>query len=118
MPNFFESIQYDADSFWVVKEFLNTLDGLAFCERAKYIASGIGQSTECADCIFPNDPKDADDPVYDGVFCQYFDDSIIVSEKEFMQLFKVACERYLEIHADTSDELKVRSIIQKINGVG
>jgi CDI immunity protein len=117
-PNLFEDIQYENDPLWIVKEFLNTLDGLAFNKRANYIANGVGQSTECAGCIFPNDPKDYDEELHDGVFCYYFDDNIVVNEKDFMKLFKVACERYLVIHSDSIDSinrLDIQSVIRKIN---
>jgi hypothetical protein len=116
-PNFFESIKYGNDPFWVAKEFLNTLDGLAFCRRANYLASGVGQSTECAGCIFPNDPKDCDDEMYDGVFCYFFDDEVVVSEEAFFGMLKIACERYILIHPNSPDLRDVRSIIQRINDV-
>jgi hypothetical protein len=117
-PNLFENTQYKNDPLWIVKEFLNTLDDSAFNVRVNYIANGIGQSTECAGCIFPNDPKDYGEEVHNGVFCYFFDDSIVIDEKDFMMLFKIALDRYLVIHSDSInsfDRVEIQSIIQKLS---
>lgn len=113
-PNFFENIQYDKDPFWVVKEFLNTLDDWLFYKRLTFLVNSQGQSTEFAGCIFQNDSKDEDEEVYDGVFCFYFDDNVVVSEKYFRELLKIACERYLTIYPNSDDKVAIEAIIQKM----
>jgi CDI immunity protein len=112
--NIFEGIQYDRDDYWVVKEFFNTLNNFLFHERVSILLKGIGQATEHADCFFSSDLKDEQEEVHEGVLCSYFDDSVIIPEKDFMHLLKIACQRYLIIHPDSIDRLKIEKIVSTL----
>jgi CDI immunity protein len=112
--NLFESINYEEDQYWVIKEYLNTLNDGNFYDRILFLANGKGQSTECAACIFPDDVKDEGEEVYDGIFCCYFDDNIVVAQEKFKELLKIACERYLVIHQNSKHKEEIKIIINKI----
>jgi CDI immunity protein len=113
-PNFFESIDYGNDPYWIVKESLNTFDDRNFYIRIIDLVNGKGQSTECAGCIFPDDPKDEGEEIYDGVFCYYFDYKIVISEVDFRKLIKIACERYLMMNLHSKDRENIQIIINEI----
>ena len=113
-PNLFENIQYDSDSFWVVKEFLNTLDGHHFYWGLNHVINGRGCGTEHAGCVFSTDVKDEGEEIYDGVCCHYFDDNVVISEEDFRKLLKVACERYIFIHPNCANKEHIQEIIDKI----
>ncbi|WP_310485349.1 ribonuclease toxin immunity protein CdiI [Chamaesiphon sp. VAR_48_metabat_403] len=113
-PNLFEGIQYDSDPFWVVKEFLNTLSGHYFYWGLNHVTNGQGCGTEHAGCVFPTDGKDEDEEIHDGVYCYYFDDSVVISEEDFRSILKVACERYIFIYPNCVDKKHIQAIIDKM----
>jgi CDI immunity protein len=114
-PNLFESIQYDSDPLWVAKEFINTLGGHYFYWGLNLVINGQGCGTEHAGCRFPTDVKDEGEEIHDGVYCYYFDNSVVISEKDFRNLLKVACERQLSIYPNHANKEHIQAIVDKMD---
>ena len=86
----------------VVKSALDALEGYGFLRVLKSCVEGIGFGDDCVGCLYPIE----DDDDFEGVWCYYLDDEVIVSEDEFRGYLAEACERYIELHPDKKDELE------------
>ena len=111
--NLFEKIDYDNDALWVVKDALNTFNASYFPEFIEsLILKKEGGGDEYGGCRFPSDLDESEiyhdyggNP-FEGVECWYLEDNVVVSEDEFFKLLKEACERYIELHPDKTDEIE------------
>lgn len=112
--NLFENIDYDLDSLWIVKEVFNSMNNMFFLETLNRLVDGIGWPNEYAGCQFSNDLDESEEP-FKGVLCWYLnDDETIVSEKDFYDCLKMACERYIELNPEKQQEiLKIMNRLTK-----
>ena len=111
--NLFTFIDYSNDPLGIVKEALNTFHHAYFIEYvSSFINKKEGVGDENGGCRFPNDLdeyelfNDYGGKPFEGVECWYQDYNIVVSEEEFFNVLRQACERYIELHPDEKDELQ------------
>lgn len=86
----------------VVKSALNALNGLDFLQGLRCWVEGTGYGDDCVGCFYPVD----DDDDFDGVWCYYLDEEVVVSEEEFMDYLAEACQRYIQLNPSKKEKLK------------
>ena len=112
----FEGIGLKNDKVSIVQKALNTLDGYDFLGAVKYFLSKTGYGTDGGGCDFPGDldeyeiERDYGGKPFEGVRCYYLggyeEEEVIVSEKEFFSILKIACQRYIKLHPEKREELE------------
>ncbi|MFY3705932.1 ribonuclease toxin immunity protein CdiI [Achromobacter dolens] len=106
-----------SDELWVVKAYFEFMykDGYFF-DAMKNISKKWGFSTDTVSCSFPDKNSLFKESHFDGVefsFGAYpSDEVVVVSESACLEIAKLACMRYLELHPDCSE--KINAVIEKL----
>jgi hypothetical protein len=103
--NLFKNVDYNSDPLWIAKEVFNAMNNMFFLKTLNKLVDGIGWPNEYAGCQFSND-LDESEEYFEGVLCWYLDYEIIISEKDFYDCLKVACEHYLELNPEKKEEIQ------------
>jgi hypothetical protein len=114
LPELFEHIDYDNDPLQIVKKALNEFNNSHFPRFVEslviYKEGGGGEHGGCRFAKALDESElyaDYNGVPFEGVECWSYDDQeIIVSEHEFYKCLKLACDKYIELHPETRDELE------------
>ncbi|KGM26447.1 hypothetical protein KS18_20200 [Photorhabdus luminescens] len=103
----FKKIDYDSDPEWVVKDFFNSMnlqDKLLW--TLPFLLNKTGCGVNETYCIFPDltDP----DPEYhfEGIMFGVWEGEVIVPESIGFEYIKLACEKYLQLHPEDTEQVK------------
>ncbi|WP_217470668.1 ribonuclease toxin immunity protein CdiI [Photorhabdus akhurstii] len=103
----FEKIDYDNDSKWIMKEFFNSIYSQGeFLWALPLVLKKDGCGVNETYCTFPN--LDDPDPEYhfEGVMFGVWEGEIIVPESTCFEYVKLACEKYLQLHPEDTEQVK------------
>lgn len=108
----FESIDFDNDPYWIVKEFFNSIyEQGRFLWALPLIFEKKGCAVNKEYCFF-SDLNDSDPSShFSGVMFGTFEDQVIVSSERCLVYLKIACDRYLEENPE--DRSLVTSILDE-----
>ncbi|WP_147443944.1 ribonuclease toxin immunity protein CdiI [Corallococcus sicarius] len=99
------SLVDDDDPLFPVQAFFNAVGDGDFVEVVDALVSGVGRCSNDVCCEFPGD-LDPGEPVFDGVRCSLFEDSVVVGRDVFFEFMLEACRAYVRAHRAETDVLR------------
>lgn len=109
---------YDSsDRFWIVKAYFDFMykDGYFF-DAIENISKKWGFGTDTVSCSFPDKNSLFKENHFDGVEFSFGvspdDDVVVVSENECLEIARLACMKYAELHPNCSE--RIDAVIEKL----
>lgn len=87
------------ESLFPVQAFFNAMPDRSLVRTLTAFCSGVGAGFNDAVCEFP-DELDEGEPRFDGVRFEIFNESVIVSSAEFLEILSKVCATYVERYPD------------------
>lgn len=109
----FERIDYERDDKWVMKDFFNSLN-----LQGKFIYGVSKAIDKCGFvineiyCHFPDIEEIDPDFHFEGMMFGVWEGEIIVPEAVGFTYIRLACEKYLQLHPEDTDQ--VSALLTKI----
>ena len=97
-------LSLDESRLFPVQAFFNGISDRNFQEIISYLTRGVGHGLDYAICTFPNDLDPGDEP-YEGVTFSLFEDEVVISEDEFQQYLRGACQSFVADHPDQAEAI-------------
>ncbi|MBC7531597.1 MAG: hypothetical protein H7318_08465 [Oligoflexus sp.] len=86
------------DLLYIPKHFFNISHTISFLRTMQYIINGIGVVVdEYTECCYSNDREPEELP-WEGIKFRLFEEEVILSTSESIELLKEACLRYITLH--------------------
>ena len=102
-----------SDQCWVLKGYFDRMyNDDVFLDAINNLTKKIGFSCDGAYCNFPDMDSCYEEEHFDGVEFAYGyspeeDDTITVSEEVCFNYVRLACEKYLQLHPEDTDKVKI-----------
>ena len=87
------------ESLFPVQAFFNAMPARSFVRTLAAFCSGVGTGFNDAVCEFP-DELDGGEDRFNGVRFEIFNESVIVSNAEFLEILSKICATYVEQYPD------------------
>jgi CDI immunity protein len=94
----------DRDPLFPVQAFFNSVSDDSFLRALACITQSTGFSTDYCHCRFPTD-LDPEELRFEGVQFSLFQDVIVIPHHDFVTYLGMACQSYLEVRADDSQNI-------------
>lgn len=113
----FESIDYDHDPEWVIKDFFNSMNlQCKFMDMLPSLIHGIGCVVNDTYCSFP-DLEDPDPEChFEGMLFGVWEGEIIVFKLVGFNYTRFARKKYIQLHPEDSE--KVNSLLAQLPNEG
>lgn len=101
------------EELFPVQAFFNAMPARSLVRTLTAFCRGVGAGFNDATCEFP-DELDEGETRFEGVRFEIFNESVIISNSEFIDILLMIGARYVEQHPDERDA--VRDLTEKLAG--